>query len=101
MEINYSFIIPHKNAPELLRRCIASIPQREDVQIIVVDDNSEKEKKPVVERENVMIVEIDSKDSKGAGHARNIGLSQAKGKWILFAANFFICSSSNDFFSIL
>lgn len=85
MEINYSFIIPHKNAPELLRRCIASIPQREDVQIIVVDDNSEKEKKPVVERENVMIVEIDSKDSKGAGHARNIGLSQAKGKWILFA----------------
>lgn len=54
------------------------------MQIIVVDDNSEERKKPVVEWKNVKIVELDSKDSKGAGHARNIGLSQAKGKWILF-----------------
>ena len=39
--INYSIIIPHKNIPNLLQRCLDSIPNREDVQIIVVDDNSD------------------------------------------------------------
>ncbi len=39
-EIVYSIIIPHKNIPLLLQRCLDSIPQREDIQIIVVDDNS-------------------------------------------------------------
>ena len=39
--INYSIIISHKNIPDLLSRCLDSIPKREDIQIIVVDDNSE------------------------------------------------------------
>ena len=38
---NFTFIIPHKNIPSLLQRCIDSIPQREDVHIVVVDDNSD------------------------------------------------------------
>jgi len=42
--INYSIIIPHKNTPDLLQKCIDSIPHREDVQIIVVDDNSDEDK---------------------------------------------------------
>jgi cellulose synthase/poly-beta-1,6-N-acetylglucosamine synthase-like glycosyltransferase len=42
--INYSIIIPHKNIPQLLQRCLDSIPRREDVQIIVVDDNSDANK---------------------------------------------------------
>ena len=40
IEINYSFIIPHRNVPHLLQRCIDSIPKRDDIQIIIVDDNS-------------------------------------------------------------
>ena len=43
---NYSFIIPHKNCPDLLQRCVDSIPERDDVQVIVVDDNSDDSKKP-------------------------------------------------------
>ena len=42
--INYSIIIPHKNTPDLLRKCLDSIPHRDDVQIIVVDDNSDEDK---------------------------------------------------------
>lgn len=38
--IKYSIIIPHHNVPTLLERCVNSIPQRDDIQIIVVDDNS-------------------------------------------------------------
>lgn len=41
--INYSIIIPHKNIPKLLRRCLDTIPRREDVQVIMVDDNSDQE----------------------------------------------------------
>ena len=40
----YSVIIPHKNTPELLQRCLASIPKRVDIQVIVVDDNSDLDK---------------------------------------------------------
>ena len=40
MNCHYSIIIPHKNIPALLQRCLDSIPSREDIQIIVVDDNS-------------------------------------------------------------
>ena len=42
-EINYSIIIPHKNSTVLLERCLKSIPCRKDVQVIVVDDNSENQ----------------------------------------------------------
>ena len=38
--INYSIIIPHKNSAGLLQRCLDSIPQRDDIQIIIIDDNS-------------------------------------------------------------
>ena len=83
--INYSIIIPHKDSPELLNRCLDSISKRGDIQIIVVDDNSESDKKPVVNREDVEVVLLDSEHAKGAGRARNVGLDKAKGKWLLFA----------------
>lgn len=83
--INFTFIIPHKDSPELLRRCINSIPNRDDIQIVVVDDNSSKENYPIIERKDVEIISLTSENSNGAGHARNVGLKHAKGKWILFA----------------
>ena len=83
--INYSIIIPHKNCPDLLSRCLSSIPDREDVQIIVVDDNSDNDKKPVVDAQKAELILLDAEHSKGAGRARNFGMEQAKGKWLLFA----------------
>lgn len=86
MNITYSFIIPHKNCPNLLQRCVDSIPERDDVEVIVVDDNSEEGKKPSLkERKNLQVILLDSTHSKGAGRARNVGLEHAKGKWLLFA----------------
>lgn len=82
--INYSFIIPHKNCPDLLQRCVDSIPERDDVQIIVVDDNSNEGKKPQISRKGVEVILLDAECSKGAGRARNVGLEHAKGKWLLF-----------------
>ena len=85
MKIYYSFIIPHHNSPDLLNRCLDSIPQREDIEIIVVDDKSDEDKRPLVIRSDVQIVYIDAEQSKGAGKARNVGLGHACGKWLLFA----------------
>ncbi len=86
--INYSIIIPHKNTPDLLQRCLDSIPRRDDVQIIVVDDNSDADKVdfdhfPGIDDERVEV--FLTKEGKGAGYARNVGLEHAKGKWVLFA----------------
>lgn len=85
---NFSIIIPHKDIPDLLVRCIQSIPTRDDVEIIVVDDDSSdvdsyQERFPILTSENIAF--ISTKEGKGAGFARNIGLSQATGEWIIFA----------------
>lgn len=81
----YSFIIPHHNCPNLLYRLLDTIPQRNDIEIIVVDDNSDVDKVPVITRSDVQLFLIPASESKGAGHARNVGLDHAKGKWLLFA----------------
>ena len=41
IEVKYTIIIPHKNIPELLERCLKSIPNNKNIQTIVVDDASE------------------------------------------------------------
>lgn len=89
--ITYSFVIPHHNTPELLNRCLDSIPQREDIEIIVADDNSDDDKKPGISRPDVKIIYIDAEHTKGAGRARNYALKKAVGKWIVFA-------DADDFF---
>lgn len=84
-EFNYSFIIPHKNCPDLLQRCVDSIPERDDVQVIVVDDHSDEGKKPQINRPNMEVLWIDKANTSGPGRARNYGIEKARGKWILFA----------------
>lgn len=83
--VNYSFIIPHHDNPEDLKRCIRSIPVRDDIEVIVVDDNSSEDKIPILNREGLILHRINKLDSCGAGKARNVGISLAHGKWILFA----------------
>lgn len=85
MTVNYTIIIPHKNIPELLKRCLSNIPQRLDIQVIVIDDNSDPDKKPIIGRPNTEIYYLDKEQSKGAGKARNVGLKLAKGTWLIFA----------------
>ncbi len=90
----YSIIIPHKNTPKLLQRCLDSIPKRNDLHVIVVDDNSDPGKVdfdhfPGYDRDDVEL--IFTKEGKGAGYARNVGMKHICGKWVLFA-------DSDDYF---
>lgn len=88
-EINLTIIIPHYNTPVLLKKLIDSIPDSDDIQIIVVDDNSDKEFEKFREVKVFYHKRVEFyKNSTGirsAGSCRNIGLAYAKGKWILFA----------------
>ena len=92
--INYSIVIPHKNAPDLLQYCLDSIPVRDDVQVIVVDDNSDADK---VDFEHFPRWKGEhyeyylTKEGRGAGYARNVGLEHVQGKLVLFA-------DADDFF---
>ncbi|MBN2485922.1 MAG: glycosyltransferase family 2 protein [Bacteroidales bacterium] len=95
--INYSIIIPHKNTPDLLQRCLDSIPERTDVQIIIIDDNSSPEKVnfdcfPGKDRKDTEIIFSKGKSGKGPGYARNAGMSVARGKWVIF-------SDADDYFT--
>lgn len=91
----FSIIIPHHNIPSLLHRCLTSIPETEDIEVIIVDDNSDPNKvdfNNIVHniRKNCKIIRTYL--GKGAGYARNIGLQQATGKWVIF-------SDADDYFT--
>lgn len=84
----FTLIIPHKNIPDLLQRCIKSIPKRNDMQVIIVDDNSDPMQVDFTNfpgLENPHIQVLFTKENLGAGYARNKGLEMATGKWLLFA----------------
>ncbi len=85
--MNYSIIIPHKNCLDLLYRCLKSIPNREDVEVIVIDDNSgindieeQISKNSDLQNLNVLVLP----ESRYAGGARNVGLGVATGRWLVF-----------------
>lgn len=93
--VNYSIIIPHYNSAQKCIRLIESIPRREDIKIIIIDDKSEKDeylylKSHLSKSENIVLKKNDTL-KKGAGVARNIGLREKLGKWVLFA-------DADDFF---
>lgn len=86
-DINYSIIIPHYNIPDLLMRCLKSIPVREDIQVIVVDDcspDAERYLKDYPELSRPYLEYYSTPHGGSAGCARNIGLDHAKGKWLIF-----------------
>ena len=92
-QITYSIIIPHRDSLVLLERALLSIPDRNDIQIIVIDNTPGELSFSTLEkiRENKIIL-LFSNIEKGAGHARNIGLNKAIGKWLLFL-------DADDFFN--
>lgn len=88
MEPLFSIIIPHYNIPDLLMRCLKSIPVTEDIQVVVVDDNSpdgDTYLERYAELSRPYLEFVRTTKGGGAGYARNIGMEHAKGKWLLFA----------------
>lgn len=91
----YTIIIPHYNTPKLLERCLVSIPEDDDIQVIVADDNSPGSEKyideyPCLFRKNVEFI-FSKEKQRGGGGMRNLALEKSSGDWLIFA-------DSDDFF---
>lgn len=90
----YSIIIPHYKLPFQLDRLLSTIPCNNKCQIIVVDDCSDVktiEKLNKIKQKYPSIELYSTGKNGGGGKARNIGLSHAKGKYVIFA-------DADDFF---
>jgi glycosyltransferase involved in cell wall biosynthesis len=81
-----TIIIPHHNDLVRLERLIQSIPKNEEIETIVVDDHSPDRAcvRNVVEKYSG-IVFLENWGPQGAGMARNAGLQEARGKWVVFS----------------
>lgn len=83
---NYSIIIPFRDCTDLLAKACRSIPVREDIQILVIDNSDTPVGKECMSKFNLAnnITYLTSSPFKGAGCARNVGLDNADGKYLLF-----------------
>ena len=89
--IQYSIIIPHYNSLDVLPRAIESVPDRDDIEILVIDNSPTPINSNLFSnRKNVHVYY--SERTKGAGHARNVGIKNANGKWLFFL-------DADDFFT--
>lgn len=74
----------------MLQKLLESIPERLDLEVIVVDDNSNQEVELLQQlqengKHSRVQFYVNHTGKKGAGVARNVGLSHAVGEWLLFA----------------
>lgn len=82
-----SIIIVNYNTEELLDNCIVSINQHTqgvDYEIIVVDNNSEKDSLFFLVEKHSAVRFYFSEENHGFGRANNIGASIAKGEYLFF-----------------
>ena len=84
-----TIIIPHHNTPESLTSLLDSIGRHQGLQVIVVDDHSDRKAEILAvcrERHEDYVLFLENKTGvRGAGKARNIGLEHARGRWLMFA----------------
>lgn len=87
MDANVSIIVPTYNRRDVIPRAIKSILRQtySAYEILVVDDGSTDDTAAVInEMEDSRIRYIALKENKGAAHARNIGIQEAKCDYIAF-----------------
>ena len=80
-----SIIIPVYNQEELIKKAINSLPVRDDLEIIVIDDAStDNTVKSVesLERNDIRLITLSTKQS--IGYCRNVGLDAAHGEFVFW-----------------
>jgi len=81
-----SVVITTYNRESLLKEAIRSVEQQtyKNIELIVVDDTSEKKHQDFFSEFNSKITYIHKDSNKGATKSRNIGMKKSKGKYIAF-----------------
>ena len=82
---DFSVIVPTwRGAIKYLPRLFDSIPEKEEIEIIVVDNSKDPVSKTEIQSEREITL-LHSAPERHAGGSRNDGMAVAKGKWLLFA----------------
>ena len=99
--MRYSIIIPLYNASDTIEKCLRSILIRNysDLEILCIDDGSVDNTLSIVKRFRDDRIKLFETSHAGVSTARNMGIKQAKGEYLLF------CDSDDeyieDIFSLL
>lgn len=89
----FSVVIPTYNRLPILQKCLLALENQQfdhhiitDYEIIVVDDGSIDQTLPWIAEEKASLphVKVLTQNHKGAGSARNLGVENALGDWIIF-----------------
>jgi len=95
MESNYliSVIIPCYNDAQYIEQAVQSALNQtySNIEVIIVDDGSNAETKVVLKRLESKITKLITQENQGQSKARNVGIREAKGDYILTL-------DSDDFF---
>ena len=101
MQKKISVIIPHRDSLNTLSRLLRSIPSSDDIEVLVVDNS------PIAIMRDSVGSSCDyrllfSPPEKGAGGARNVGIENATGKWLVFADadDYFADDAFNTFLAL-
>lgn len=82
---NFSVVVPvWRGAIKYLPRLFDSIPDKEGIEIIVVDNSKDWVSRKEIDSPRDIIL-MHSAPERHAGGSRNEGMTVAKGKWLLFA----------------
>lgn len=88
MDINISVIIPVYNSEKYLRDCLNSIQKQtmKEIEVIIINDGSTDSSREICEEfiRNDKRFRLTTIENQGQGNARNIGISQSKGKYLMF-----------------
>lgn len=85
MIYNYSVVVPYRDKYDLFIKAVESIPDRGDIQIIIVDNAPQPLAQGEIPTKHLSdVVYTKSSPTKGAGCARNKGLEYVEGKYTLF-----------------
>lgn len=102
MSVNVSVIVPVYNSAATLERCLKalSVQDFDSFEVIVVDNGSADGSVAIIEswqKKYPVDLHLIHENRRGAGAARNSGVSEAKGEWLAFTDS--DCEPDRDWLS--
>ena len=81
--VDFSVIIPHRDSLHFLPKLFSTIPDSEKIEVLLIDNSLIPITKEDVKTSRNFIL-LFSEPNRGAGGARNVGIKNAHGKWLIF-----------------
>lgn len=85
---DWSIVIPTRDRPALISKCLESIagldPPPGGFEVVVVDDGSDPPLEIAPQWYDCLDLRLLKQHNTGPGGARNLGMAQARGRWVAF-----------------